>query len=449
MQKDTNGDYHPCAYHSTSFSPTERNYNIYDRELLAVIHALKEWRHYLMGTEHPVVVVINHKNLGYFKQPQKLSRRQARWWLFLQEYDIKWGVERGINMGPADALSRKDDIDTDDDNQAITLLPKKDQYFHVRALDVTLANKIALSSSNDPVVSKALLSMNDEAGEPWLPRTSKHDWHFEGGRLYFKQQLYILEASREDLVNSLHESPAGGHEGFFCTLHRMQCDYWWPGMSTFLQKFISGCAICQQAKSNTHPTVPGLSPLAVESPIPFSSISVDLISGLPVSNGFNSVMVVVDHSLTKGVIYCLCTKDIDAAGVAQLFFSHVFPRFGLHQKVISDRGPQFTSAFAQELACLLKYDVALSSAYHPQTDRETERVNQELETYLRIFVANKPEEWATLLPMAEFAHNSATHSITQKTPFSLMMGYKPHAYPALGKTFLPNLEGRLAELSSV
>ena len=114
-----------------------------------------------------------------------------------------------------------------------------------------------------------------------------------------------------------------------------------------------------------------------------------------------------------------------------------------------DRGPQFTSAFAQELAHLLKYDVALSSAYHPQTDGETERVNQELETYLRIFVANKPEEWATLLPMAEFAHNSATHSITQKTPFSLMMGYKPHAYPALGKTFLPNLEGRLAELSSV
>ena len=194
--------------------------------------------------------------------------------------------------------------------------------------------------------------------------------------------------------------------------------------------------------------MPGLSPLSVESPLPFSSISVNLITGLPNSHRFGSVMVVVDHGLTKGVIYCPCHKNIDVAGVAQLFFLHVFPQFSLHRKVISDRGPQFTSAFTRELACLLEYDVALSTAYHPQTDGKTERVNQELETYLRLFTANKPEEWSTLLPMAEFAHNSATHSVTQKTPFFLMMGYEPHAYPTLRKTFLSNLGGRLAELSS-
>ena len=172
-------------------------------------------------------------------------------------------------------------------------------------------------------------------------------------------------------------------------------------MSTFLWKFISGCANCQAAKVNTHPTVPRLSPLAVEMPLPFSSISVDLIMGLPDSHSFDSVMVMVDHGLMKGVIYCPCTKNIDAAGVAQLFFAHVFPQFGLHSKVISDRGPQFSSAFAQELTCLLQYDVALSTAYHPQTDREMEQVNQELETYLRLFTLNKPKEWLTLLPMAE------------------------------------------------
>ena len=93
MQKDSNGDLHPCAYHSATFSPAERNYDIYDRELLAVIQALKEWRHYLTSTEHPVTVITDHKNLGYFKQPQNLSRQQARWWLFLQEYVIRWGVE--------------------------------------------------------------------------------------------------------------------------------------------------------------------------------------------------------------------------------------------------------------------------------------------------------------------------------------------------------------------
>ena len=105
----------------------------------------------------------------------------------------------------------------------------------------------------------------------------------------------------------------------------MQKDYWWPGMSTFLRKFILGCANCQAAKVNTHPTIPRLSPLAVEHPLPFSSILVDLITGLPDSHGYDSVMVVVDHGLMKGVIYCPCTKNIDSEGVAQLFFTNVFP----------------------------------------------------------------------------------------------------------------------------
>ena len=163
-------------------------------------------------------------------------------------------------------------------------------------------------------------------------------------------------------------------------------------MSTFLLKFILDCADCQAAKVNTHSTMPRLSPLAVEDPLPFSSISVDLITGLPNSHGFDSGMVVVDHGLMKGVIYCPCTKNIDAIGVAQLFFAHVFPRFSLHSKVISDRGLQFTSTFTRELARLLQYDVALSTAYHPPTDRDMEQVNQELESYLRLFTSNKPEE---------------------------------------------------------
>ena len=351
-------------------------------------------------------------------------------------------------MGPADALARKDDIETSDDNREITLLKGKDQYFHIRAIDVALAKKISSSSTEDPIISKALAAMNSDSREPWIPHTMAADWEFINNSLYFKHCLYIPEPACHDLVKSLHDSPTGGHEGFFRTLHRMQRDYWWPGMSTFLHRFITGCADCQAAKVNTHPTTPGLSPLAVDNPLPFSSISVDLITGLPDSHGYDAVMVMVDHGLTKGVIYCPCTKNIDSEGVAQLFFTNVFPRFGLHSKIISDRGPQFASAFARELAHLLQYDVALSTAYHPQTDGETERVNQELEMYLRLFTLNKPKEWSKLLPMAEFAHNSATHSVTQRTPFSLMMGYEPRAYPPLGKTFLPNLENHLSNLSA-
>ena len=206
--------------------------------------------------------------------------------------------------------------------------------------------------------------------------------------------------------------PCWRTQGVLWTLHSLQKDNWWPGMSTFLRKFIMECALCQSAKVNTHPTVPGLTPLTAKSTTLFSSISVNLISGLPSSHGFDSVMVMVGHGLTKGVIYCLCTKEIDTAGVATLFFKHAFPWFGLHSKVISDWGPQFASTFTWEMACLLEYNVALSMTYHPWMDRETEWVNQELEMYLLLFTTNKPEEWSNLLPMAEFTHDSATHSVT-------------------------------------
>ena len=169
MQKDSNGDLHPCAYHSTTFSPAERNYNIYDRELLTVRQALKEWCHYLTGTEHPVTVITDQKNLGYFKQPQNLTRQQACWNVFLQDCNIKWGVEQGINMGPVDALSRKDEVDTSGDNQEIILLQEEDQDHHLQALDMALAIKITSSSSSDPIIGKALTTMNDEARKPWLP----------------------------------------------------------------------------------------------------------------------------------------------------------------------------------------------------------------------------------------------------------------------------------------
>ena len=200
MQKDFNGDLHPCAYHSATFSPTERNYDIYDRELLAVIQALKEWRHYLTGTEHPVTVITDHKNLGYFKQPQNLSCQQARWWLFLQEYDIRWGVEQGINMGPVDALSRKDEIETGDDNREITLLKGKDQYFHIRAIDTALTKKISSSSEGDLIITKALATMNNDSSEPWIPRTTAADWKFIDNSLYFKHRLYVPVPTCHNLV---------------------------------------------------------------------------------------------------------------------------------------------------------------------------------------------------------------------------------------------------------
>ena len=377
MQQDSNGDLHPCAYLSQMFSPAERNYDIYDRELLAIIHALKPWHHYLQGTPHPVTLLTDHKNLTYFRQPQKLSHRQARWMMFLQDFDLHFVHLPGSAMGPADALSHLPDTDTSSDNADVTILP--DDLF-IRAIDIALVNKISSSSSSDPLVVSALQNLSD--GSPLFPCSSLSDWCFSDSLLYFKNCLYIPAAARHDLVTSVHSSPTTSHSSFFRTYTLLSRDYWWPGMSLFVCRFVAGCALCQQMKVNTHPMVPALSPLLSSCSHLFQQLSVDLITGLPPSARFDSLLVVVDHGLSKGVILTPCNKTIDAKGVTKLFFKHVFLRFGLHDALISDRGPQFASAFAKELARILRYDLKLSTVYHPQTDGETERVNQEIETYL-------------------------------------------------------------------
>ena len=157
-------------------------------------------------------------------------------------------------------------------------------------------------------------------------------------------------------------------------------------------------------------------------------------------------MVMVDHGLSKEVIVIPCTKMMNTAGIANFFFNNIFKWFRLHEQVVSDSRPQFASAFAKELARLLQYKVALSLAYHSQSDGETEHYNQELKTYLCIFCEGQPQKWLELLPMAKFTHNIAMHSVMSKSPFSLIMRYEPQSYPPLRRTFLPALEQQLNQI---
>ena len=134
-----NSNLHPCAYFSCTFSSAQCNYDIYDQELLAVILSLEEWRQYIQGTMHPITIITNHKNISYIKDPCKLSRQQARWFLFLQDFDLQWQVTPGTKMAPVDTLSRHDHVDTTQDNQktAICLEP-----VIIQVLDLALAWKI-------------------------------------------------------------------------------------------------------------------------------------------------------------------------------------------------------------------------------------------------------------------------------------------------------------------
>src|SRR5258707_3128495 len=153
-------------------------------------------------------------------------------------------------------------------------------------------------------------------------------------------------------------------------------------------------------------------------------ISVDMIGELPDSKGYNAVLVVVDH-LSKWIHTIPTVTSLDSAGVAQLFLEHVWHHHGLPEEVISDHGPTFVSNFLRELAALLGVKLTPSTSYHPQTDGQTERVNQEIEAYLRVFVSHRQDDWADWLPLAEFAYNNKVHAATHQTPIALDAGQHP------------------------
>ena len=335
MQEDTNGDWKLCAFLSHSLNLAEQNYNIYDRELLGVIHALKEWRHYLHGSPHPVKVLTDHKNLTYFHQPQNLNQRQAHWLLDLSDFDLQLHHVPGKDLAGPDALSCHPDHTPADDtnNYNVTLLP---QSLFVNLIDASLARKIAASSDSDPVVITALSAIESDM---LLPFKSKLvDWAYKGGILTYKDRVYVPEQSdlRRLTVAKHHNHPTTGHPGVLKTRQLVSTEFWWPGLASFVRKYIEGCAVCQQNKVNIHPTTPPLVPIPSSATRPFQQVSYDLITNLPPSSGFDSILVVVDHGLTKGVIFSPTTKTASALDIAKLFYNRVYSRFGLYDKIISD-----------------------------------------------------------------------------------------------------------------
>ena len=150
----------------------------------------------------------------------------------------------------------------------------------------------------------------------------------------------------------------------------------------------------------------------------------DFIEGLPLSDGFDTILVIVCR-LTKMGLFIPTHREIDAEDLAMLFLQHVFSKHGTPSDIVSDRGKHFISHFWRSLCTLLDVKANLSTAYHPETDGQTERLNQILEQYLRIYINYQQDDWASLLPLAEFAYNNTTHSAIQVSPFFANKGFHP------------------------
>jgi Integrase zinc binding domain/Integrase core domain len=231
--------------------------------------------------------------------------------------------------------------------------------------------------------------------------------------IFYKGKQYIPKDQelRRDILKLFHDHETAGHPGELETYNSVKQHYWWPGLRIFVKNYIKGCGICQQFKIDQNPSHPSFLP--VEGAIltrPFAHCSMDLITDLPPAEGSDSILVVVDQGLSKGVILCPTTKMVTMDGIGNLLHENLYKRFGLPDKMISDWGPQFAAKAFRAMLSRLGVNLVLSTAYHPQTDGTTEWVNQEIEAYLAIYCHSHPETWKKNLATLEFTHNNRRHA---------------------------------------
>jgi hypothetical protein len=349
-------------------------------------------------------------------------------------------------MVQSDALSRRPDHvpKTDNDNEEVTLLPNE---LFLRQIDVQTCDVIIKVITKDDFPNRAIVALK-EKGTPPI-KSDLGAWELREGLLFFNDRCYVptdLEL-RRNLVSQFHDSTMMGHPGQYKTMEAIRKHYWWLGMYTFVRNYMAGYAVCQQNKVNTHPTTLPLTPIKTNGGRLFSMITMDFITDLPASHGYDSILVVVDYRLMKGVVLIPYTKMFGALETADALLKNVYRRFRLPDILISDRGPQFASHTFWEMGKLLGIELRMSTAYHPQTDGQTEHLNQELETYLRIYCGNRPMEWKPLIPVLEFAHNNWTHETTKQTLFFLMGGYETKVFPLPFEGMnVPSMGQRLAVL---
>lgn len=357
LSQEQDGKWHPIMYYSKLPPEAEYNYEIYDKEMPAIMSGISEWHQYLMGAYQDFEIWTNHQNLAFFHKAPKLD-------------------------------------------------------FELHSLNEDLLSQIKKHSTDQE--KKSLL-----ASEPL--------WNEDTGRsVTWCDYIYVPKNAKlqGEIIHVHHDPPITEHPDQCQTLELITWDYWWPSIRRDVNHYVEGCTICQKTKPNCiinellHPNkAPSQS---------WETITINFIIPLPKSLGYNAICTIIDQ-LSKSVILIPTHKDIATTGTARIFHDHVFQRYSIPQKIISDWGQQFVSGFAIELYSLLSIEGNLLTAYHPQTNKQLEQLNHQLEIYLQGYVNTMQDDWLNKwLSTAEFVYNNTENSSTCQTPFFINFGCHPY-----------------------
>ena len=411
FQTDSNGVSRPVAFTSRKLNSAERNYPTHEQELLAAVHALKTWRYYLDGSHF--IVYTDHATLRHFPTQPKLTRRQARWMELLQEYDFDFKYKRGADNIVSDALSRRPDHQ---EPRPLSL-----NSLNIM-LDLGLRQRLIDSYSDDPKIGPIYQSC--------LQGSCPSRYSLHEGLLCVtrRNQTLVCIPQKADvrlsLLHDAHDSAISGHLGFQKSYDQLRRCVYWPQIVQDIKKYVETCEECQRNKPSLQRPAGLLQPLEIPAQR-WETVTMDFIVQLPKTpRGHDAITVFVDK-LSKQVHFVPSKTTDTASDVARLFFDNVSRLHGMPTTIVSDRDSKFGSRFWKELHRLLDVKLAMSTAFHPQTDGQTERANQTLETILRAFVDQKQTNWDLLLTTAEFAYNNSINATTGYSPFFVNMGFHP------------------------
>ena len=392
----------PIAYYSKKLNPAEQRYPTHERELLAVVKAVDEWRVYLLG--RPVTVLTDHLTLKHLQTQPNLSARQARWLEKLETFDLRFQYKPGKTNQAADALSRRPQLSTVASAKIASDLLEEIQAAWARHP----------SSNNSLLEVDGVLYTESEEGSGIPHRLVLPDADDEA-----------LDRLKHKIMEEHHDSTYSAHLGRDKTYESVRRHYTWDNLYNDVAQYVASCLKCQQSKDRTRRPAGLLQPL----PLPeqkWEQVSLDLITALPkTKEGYDALFVVVDR-LSKMIHVAPCKTTVTASQLASIFMRMIFKYHGMPRVIVSDRDPRFVSHFWTSFMKAMGTKLSMSTAYHPQTDGQTERANRTIEQMLRTSLEFRHDKWVDYLDTIEFAYNNSRQASTGETPFFLNSGQHPH-----------------------
>ena len=405
-------DKRPIAFISKALGPMKKAWSTYAREMLAVVHAVKVWRPYLLGRKFTIIT--DQQALRHMLQQKIVTPEQQKFLVKLLGFEYEIVYQPGKENKVADALSRKE-------GSAVLWLVHEEEEVSLMALSGAewhIWDKIREATSLDARALEIVELLEAQGG-------GVANYKFKDGLIHYKDYIYVpnVPSLRREILDHFHNSKEGGHSEWLRTYMRVKHFFYWEGIKKAVKKLVAECDTCQKVKYDTRPPSGLLQPLPIPNMI-WEELSMDFVEGLPISGGHEVILVVVDR-LSKYAHFIPLIHPYTAKSVAKAFVDNVVRLHGFPKSIVTDRDRVFMSTFWKELFELQGSKLKSSSSYHPQTDGQTEVVNRTLEQYLRCFCHEEQRRWGDYLTWAEYWYNTAYHSSIQRSPFEVVYGRSP------------------------